>query len=187
MKTDPLIQKLKYKSGQRAVVYNAEDDILRKFSGIKTETRFTGIFDFALVFVQNKDELDGIAHKSVSFLSADPVFWIAFPKKSSNIQTDLTMYKGWDTLKKQDMETASLVSINETWSAMRFRPKDLVCRSRDRKQSDDVSRFVDMKTRIITLPDELQAALRQSSKVKAFFETLSFFPPKGICRLDRDG
>jgi hypothetical protein len=55
-------------------------------------------------------------------LKPESMLWIAFPKGTSKIQTDLTRDKGWDELQKLDLKWINLVSINETWSAFSMRP-----------------------------------------------------------------
>jgi len=74
------------------------------------------------IFVKNKSELDKLAPRAMKNLNPESILWISFPKGSSNIQTDLTRDKGWDSLRNVDMKWITLISVNETWSAFSLRP-----------------------------------------------------------------
>ena len=50
------------------------------------------------------------------------VFWVAFPKGSSKVQTDLSRDRGWESLNDAGWQLVSLISIDATWSAARIRP-----------------------------------------------------------------
>ena len=50
--------------------------------------------------------------------------WLAYPKKSGAIRSDLTRDKGWEALAARDLLPASLVALDETWSALRWRFRD---------------------------------------------------------------
>lgn len=174
MKTGPLIQKLKFKPGQRPLIYNAGPEYLIKFESLSPETKISGSYDFAVLFVSNKKELNASAGKLLKGLKESSIFWVAFPKKSSNIQTDLTMYDGWDILKNHQFEGIALVSIDDTWSAMRFRPSHLVAKGRSPGTKKTVSEFIDMKKRKVKVPDELQSKLSAHPKLRTFFQNLAF-------------
>ncbi len=76
--------------------------------------------------MKDKSELDAYASKVVNALKDEGLLWICYPKKSASIKTDLTRDDGWDALKKQGYEGVSLVSVDNTWSAFRFRPTEKV-------------------------------------------------------------
>jgi hypothetical protein len=58
----------------------------------------------------------------------DGLLWICYPKKSSKAATDLTRDVLWDMVKGYGVVGVSLISIDDVWSAMRFRPADQVGR-----------------------------------------------------------
>lgn len=51
-----------------------------------------------------------------------PARGIDYPKKSSKVETDISRDVGWDAVKKTDWEGVAIVAIDDTWSALRFRP-----------------------------------------------------------------
>ncbi len=43
-------------------------------------------------------------------------------KKSAKMKTDLTRDVGWETVAKAGWQAVSQISVDDTWSALRFRP-----------------------------------------------------------------
>ena len=54
-------------------------------------------------------------------LASPGTLWIAYPKGSSKVQTDLTRDAGWDVVKDHDLRWLTLISIDDTWSAFSLR------------------------------------------------------------------
>lgn len=98
---------------------------LAKLGSLPIENELDGKFDFVHLFVQNKDEVDLLGPKAVEAVKPEGVLWISYPKGSSKIKTDINRDKGWDSIKAMGFVGVSMISIDETWSAMRFRPVEL--------------------------------------------------------------
>lgn len=77
-----------------------------------------------LVFVNNNKEYLDFLNKNLKNIERDSILWFAFPKGTSKIKTDINR----DTLRITGAEygitAVSLISINDTWSALRLRPID---------------------------------------------------------------
>jgi len=121
-----LADKLKLKAGMRAALVNAPEGFAQALaplpSGVDLSTMLVGQFDWIQVFVRNTTELAEVAPKLVATLKPVSLLWIAFPKGSSKIQTDLTRDKGWESLQGLDLKWINLVSVDDTWSAFSLRP-----------------------------------------------------------------
>ena len=121
-----IINKLKIKNGQKGIFLNTPEDI--KLLGplpeeVKLESDLSkGPFDFIQLFVHNIAELEVWAPKVLESINYDGLLWIAYPKKSSKIKTDINRDNGWDILINTGYAGISLISINDIWSSMRFRP-----------------------------------------------------------------
>ena len=50
------------------------------------------------------------------------LLWFSYPKKSSKVETDITRDVGWDALGSTGLRPVTQVAIDDTWSALRFRP-----------------------------------------------------------------
>jgi hypothetical protein len=94
-----LINKLKPKPGELAVI-NSPKHVLQVFKPLKPATSLPAgknkFFDFVLLFATNTADLEPAWTRIVAALKEDAVFWVAYPKKSSGIPSDLSgMSSGW--------------------------------------------------------------------------------------------
>jgi len=123
MSASPLAKKLKLLPGLKAAVIHAPENYV---DALKHDTALSptlnGKFDWIQIFVREKAELEALAPKAAKALNPRSILWISFPKGTSNIQTDLTRDKGWESLQALDLKWITLVSVNETWSAFALRP-----------------------------------------------------------------
>jgi predicted CoA-binding protein len=125
MHTMSLAKKLLIKSGYRVIVVNAPADFeltTEEAAGeIIHEKQLNGAFDFLLLFAQNQAELARFVPEVLPHLKEAAIFWVAYPKKSAKLKSDITRDSGWDVLKQQGYQGVSLISIDDTWSAFRVR------------------------------------------------------------------
>ena len=79
-----------------------------------------------LVFVYNRKEFVNFLGNELIHIESDSVLWFAYPKGTSNIKTDINRdilrITGEDFL----ITTVTAISLDDTWSALRFRPIDQV-------------------------------------------------------------
>ena len=47
--------------------------------------------------------------------------WLAYPKKSGAIRSDLSRDQGWEAMQLHDLLPVSQVAMDATWTALRFR------------------------------------------------------------------
>lgn len=80
--------------------------------------------DVVHVFVSNTDELNQFAQIALDALTPEGTLWFAYAKKSSYSDSDITRDQGWDILHKSGYHRVSLISIDATWSSMRFRKSE---------------------------------------------------------------
>ncbi|MBI3396404.1 MAG: hypothetical protein HY042_11255 [Spirochaetia bacterium] len=78
--------------------------------------------DAVILFVSSTADLDKLGPEALLALKFDGLFWVAYPKNSSGVETDLGRDQGWEYLERQGFEGVALVAIDDVWSAMRFRP-----------------------------------------------------------------
>ena len=125
MPISPLAKKLKIKEISRIVILNAPtgylDEIEPLPESVELETKSKGQYDLVHLFVKDSAELAQELPGALKSLRDDSLLWISFPKRSSKIQTDLSRDHGWEPLQKTGYKAVALVSVNDTWSAMRYR------------------------------------------------------------------
>jgi hypothetical protein len=113
-----LLDKLNYKDYRRIAIINAEPKFLREAS--KDE--------FIILFVRSASEVNLLAPKVLHNLTANGVLWLCYPKKSLKLfSTGLERDRGWrSTLNNLGFYGIRMVSIDEDWSAVRFRNKKYI-------------------------------------------------------------
>ena len=128
MAASPLTKKLGIKAGHKMLVMNAPAGYLDSLTdlpqGVDLTTGAGVAFDFVLVFVSSKVEVDHLTPTALGALQPGGLLWFCYPKKTSKVATDITRDTGWDSLTEAKMRPVSVISIDETWSALRFRPVD---------------------------------------------------------------
>jgi len=129
-----LIKKLMLMPGRKAAVFNPPAGYLEGLGplprGAKLEARSGAPLDFVHQFIRDRAEFDKLVPGVLRSLKDDEIFWVSYPKGSAKVKTDLNRDILWKLMQKHRFEGVAMVSIDDTWSAMRFRPKDRVGKSR---------------------------------------------------------
>ena len=128
-----IFKKLNYKDGEIIVILNSpksfEIEIDKISSATKVKQKISGKYkiDFILLFVKMKDEIDTLLPRLIERLSDDAKLWISYPKKSSKrYKSDISRDSGWTILGKYNYEPVRMISIDEDWSALRFRNVEFI-------------------------------------------------------------
>jgi hypothetical protein len=121
----PLAQRMQVKAGQKVLVVNAPEDYASLLGelpeGAKLVTRGDpGSADHVHVFVKDSRDLARLGPKAIAGVRGGAVTWIAYPKKTSGVETDLTRDRGWEAL-TDEIDAVSQVAVDDTWSALRFK------------------------------------------------------------------
>jgi len=131
-----LFKKLLLKPGYRAALLYAPEGYPRSEGDLPEGVHLvdeTGVaaepphsFDFVHLFVGSVRELQERSPGALTAVKSGGLLWISYPKKTGKIKTDISRDAGWDAVKRAGLEGVSLVSVDDTWSAMRFRPSEQV-------------------------------------------------------------
>ncbi len=84
--------------------------------------------DAMLAFVTSKADAVHLAQQAFSRVAAGGLAWIAYPKMSSGVATDLNRDSLWEALMQTGWRPVRQIALDDTWSAIRFRPSDEVGR-----------------------------------------------------------
>ena len=125
---EDLIRKLKFRDN--AVILNAPDAIRQEFVRLSFKTAFDKKVKSSntLVFIyDNKQLLDFLKNK-LELIEPDSVLWLAYPKGTSKVKTDINRDTIRVTSESFGIKTVTAISIDDTWSGLRFRPIDKVGR-----------------------------------------------------------
>ena len=128
-----LVKKLGIKSKQSFIILNAPKDYAEQISTLlPPEVEFvtsalqTSNFDVVLQFVHNKAEVEQDTPQAIEKVKSGGRFWIAYPKQSSKVPTDINRDILWKIFPNDAWRPVTQISIDELWSALRFRPKSEV-------------------------------------------------------------
>lgn len=124
--TKPLGQKMLLKPGMEAVVLGAPGEVttlLGKLpAGARVRTEPGTGAPFILAFVRNRAELEKRMAEVGPVLTPTTLFWVAYPKQSSKVETDLNRDRGWESVERLGLRGIAQVAVDATWAATRFRP-----------------------------------------------------------------
>ena len=136
MSAGALANKLLLRPGHRIGLVNASPEfaaLLRPLpQAAELTERLRPDLDCVVVFVRNAAELRRYGTDASRSVKPDGLLWVCYPKGGSKAGTDLDRDVLWDLMSKTGLAGVSLVAIDDTWSAMRFRPADLVGARRGR-------------------------------------------------------
>lgn len=125
MADSSLTKKLQIKAGYRMVVVNEPEGFREMLGalpdGVTVLNQAQADVDVAMLFVQDSGVLKRDAAATLATLKPDGIFWIAYPKKTSGLETDLTRDEGWEVIKPLGLVGVASVKIDETWSGLRFK------------------------------------------------------------------
>jgi len=121
-----ILPKFKFKTD--AVVLNAPAALSKEFVDLGCTTSFDKKIksQATLAFVNDKKEFIHFLKTQLKFIEPDGVLWFAYPKQTSGIKTDINRDKLWEFAAEYGIRPVSAISIDDTWSGLRFRPIDKV-------------------------------------------------------------
>jgi hypothetical protein len=121
-----LIKKFKFRDN--GAILNAPDAIRQEFVKLDFKTAFDKKIKSrnTLVFIyDNKQLLDFLKNK-LEMIEPDSVLWLGYPKGSSKVKTDINRDTIRVTSESFGITPVTAISIDDTWSGLRFRPIDKV-------------------------------------------------------------
>lgn len=80
--------------------------------------------DFALIFAVTDNQLNNILKDVMPALKENSKFWVAFPKNTSKIDTNLNRSYNWRELSSKGYESIDRIELDQVWSAIMFIKND---------------------------------------------------------------
>jgi hypothetical protein len=116
-----VLKKLRFKG--EGIIFQAPNNLIDAFlaHGCKMEFNSAPSTN-TLVFVSDKDELIHFLNDGLKHIVPDSVFWIAYPKGTSKLKSNINRDSIRMSAEEFGITTVSAISIDDTWSALRFRP-----------------------------------------------------------------
>ena len=120
----PLPKKLGIKEGSRIALVNAPKDFQSELGELPDNVQFikrpTKSLDIILFFVLTEQALARDFAKHAAKLTANGMLWIAWPKKSSGVATDLSEQRVRQIGLDAGLVDVKVCAINEIWSGLKF-------------------------------------------------------------------
>jgi hypothetical protein len=126
MEIEKILKKLRYKEEVKGAILNAPKEINNEFKKMGFKTSIKNKSQFTLLFVKNKSQFEELMKPTIDKIEIDSLFWLAYPKGTSKIETDVNRDILWKLAEPYGYRPVSQVAIDSDWSAMRFRPKEKV-------------------------------------------------------------
>lgn len=123
-----LFKKLQFKKQAQIYILNSpitfENEIkaIQSYTNIYKTVKGVKKIEFVLTFVQSEIDIEKAVKQILPLLIDDGIFWFAYPKGTSKkYKVDINRDKGWKVLGIHEFEIVTAVSIDEDWSALRFK------------------------------------------------------------------
>ena len=172
MMENKLAKKLKLQPEEKNLLLQAPESFVQAVQEVPFETTAKGgDYDFVQLFVHSAEELNTHAPVALRAIKEDGKLWFCYPKKTSGIKTDIHRDMGWDKVHEAGYVGVAAVSIDDTWSALRFRPEDKVERREDSIFNKNGNHE---KRKMLEIPEYVQLALDAHPQEKAFYDSLAF-------------
>ena len=126
MTAQTLLEKLQLQDEKNLLIQGLPSSIEKQFAKLTFSKNVTPLLksrkiDFALVFAVSQRQLVDILKDVIPVLQEDAKFWIAYPKLTSKIASDLSRDKNWDFVSDHGFEAVRMISLDNVWSAGRFK------------------------------------------------------------------
>lgn len=120
-----LFEKLLLQDERNLLIQGLPSSIEKQFVKLSFSKNVTPLLksrkiDFALVFAVNENQLAGILGEVLPALKSEAKLWIAYPKATSKIATNLSRSCSWDCILSAGYEDQDKVELDNVWIASRF-------------------------------------------------------------------
>ncbi len=127
--TQTLFEKLQFSDERNLLIQGLPSTIEKQFCKLSFAKNITPLLkikkiDFALVFAVNERQLNGILSDVLPALNEEAKLWIAYPKKTSKIASDLNRDCSWDAITEAGYATVHQVGLDHVWNALLFHKAD---------------------------------------------------------------
>ena len=181
-----LFEKLQLQDEKSILIQGLPSSIEKLFAKLSYAKNVTPLvktrkLEFALVFAINQNQLQNIMKEVMPALRPESKLWVAYPKLSSKIVSDLNRETSWDFFTQNSFEGVSLIELDHMWSAMRFKKtgttitQEKPVESKDKveeKEKVDV-KGIEFAKKLTVIPSVLEKAFTKHKQAKEIFTSLA--------------
>ncbi|MEI6184469.1 MAG: YdeI/OmpD-associated family protein [Bacteroidota bacterium] len=195
-----LLENLELKDEKNLLIQGLPSSVEKQFAKLSYAKSVTPLLkskkvDFVLIFAVNQQQLKNILKDVFQALHENSKLWIAFPKQTSKISSDLMRENSWHFMTDLEYEGSTLIPVDHVWNAMKFLKMKDVVRDENYKtveetlgpivkevRSDDTKKVKKRKTvkretsfdnSTVQFPLELEKLFNTQTKTKDLFNALT--------------
>ena len=118
----PLVDKLGIKPGARLQFVSEPKDFSELLGELPDGSRVAsrGTLDFAILFVKSQSDLRKGFARLRDRLESNGMLWVAWPKKASGVETDLTEGVVREFGLESGLVDVKVCAVDGTWSGLKF-------------------------------------------------------------------
>jgi len=179
MTSQSLIEKLQLTDEKNLLIQGLPSSIEKQFIKLSFSKNLTPLLksrkvDFALLFAVSQNQLKCILQEVLPAFHEDVKLWIAYPKLTSKISSDLSRDASWEFIADYGFEGVRAIALDNVWSAIRFkRPQENEKKTLNFCTTNPAP-GVDYKKRTVQVPSELQQLFNKNKPAATFFDSLAF-------------
>lgn len=131
MADTPLAKRLRILPGSRVLILNAPQGFAQTLhplpEGAAVVQRDVRC-DVVLAFAGDSAQLAAVRERAIAATTPGGALWFAYPKKSTG-KGDLQRESVWQLVRPSGWGPVSQIALDETWSALRFKPESEIART----------------------------------------------------------
>ena len=174
-----ILEKLNLKEEKNLLIQGLPSSIEKQFAKLSFAKNVTPLLktrkiDWALIFAVNENQLNTILKDVVPALQENGKLWIAYPKTTSKIASDLNRDCSWFNLTSKGYESVEQVALDHVWSALWFQKNneplsEQVLNSLEEQEEADVEEtHAELGKYTVVPPSELMHLFGKNPRRKCF-------------------
>ena len=120
--TKSILTKLGFRPGMRTCLVNVPDEAAPLMA--EAAACAAADPDWLIGFAPDKAGIDDLAQTLIPHYRRGGCLWLCYPKKSGAVKTDISRDIGWEKVFAAGLLPVMQISVDDTWSALRWRQKD---------------------------------------------------------------
>jgi hypothetical protein len=121
-----VFEKLQIKDEKNLLIQGLPSTVEKQFAKLSFSKNVTPLLkakkiDLALLFVINHKQLSDILKDVVPAMHTNAKLWIAYPKVTSKIVSDLSRDCNWPCITAHNLECTRTIALDNVWCAMSFK------------------------------------------------------------------
>jgi hypothetical protein len=124
-----IFEKLQLKNEKTILIQGLPSSIEKQFAKLSFAKNLTPLLrsrkiDFALIFAVSENQLNSILQDIMPAMKEETRLWVAHPKTTSKIVTDLNRESSWHKLTSAGYEGGEQVTLDHVWVAVNFKKNE---------------------------------------------------------------